>query len=117
VERLFFDLETPRNSWRSLALCKQVEQAASHVLVEECEDPCLDGACVVQVQPAAEGGPLVVTVVLAPGQGVEIVPRAFEALTAMSGAFRAAVAGWIHRKRVPELIFRVVLWGGDDAPR
>ena len=115
AERLFFDLEAPRRNWKSLSLCKQVAQAASHVLSEECQDPCLNGACVVEVEQLPDGGRLVVSVVLAPGRNVEDVLRAHQALTSMSPLFRSAAASWIRRKRVPELAFRVLVWGNDAA--
>jgi hypothetical protein len=50
-----------------------------------------------------------VTVVLAPGNGVESLDRGRAALLGRTASFREEVARTVHRKRAPEIVFDVRL--------
>jgi hypothetical protein len=100
-----------RGEWKVRQLCKQVERAAAMALASECADEALNGAAVASVEPAPDAGRLMVSVVLAPGAGVDRLERARAALLARGAVFRTEVARSVHRKRVPEIVFEVCLSG------
>lgn len=90
-------------------LCRQVSEALQAGLSGECADEVLQQVWVRSVDPAAEASRLVVTVSL-PG---EVNPA--EALARLEGArglLRTLVASAIHRKKVPDLAFRIA--GPED---
>ncbi len=101
-----------RGNRKVLQLCKQVERAAAVTLASVCESDSLLGASVAAVEPAPDSGRLMVTVVLAPGKGVEDIPEARSVLLRSRAAFREEVARSVHRKRVPEIVFDVRLTEG-----
>jgi hypothetical protein len=107
--RFFGEADRPRRSWKALQLCKQVERAAALTLAGVGESNSLLGASVASVEPAPDPGRLMVTVILAAGKGVEDIAEASAALRQSTAAFREDVARWIHRKRVPEIVFDVRL--------
>jgi ribosome-binding factor A len=111
-DRLFFDLERPRRDHKLPQMCKQIERAANEVLMGEMADEVWTGACVAAVEPAPDASRLAVIVVLPAGTGDEQVVRAEAALRRAAPAFRRAAAAAIHRKRTPELAFRVLVAGG-----
>lgn len=93
-----------KNDWKDRRLCRQVLEAIQAGLGGECGDALLQGLRVSSVDPAPDASRLAVTVEV-PGDG-----NPAEALARLEGArglLRAIVASAIHRKRVPELVFRV----------
>ena len=98
-----------RGNWKTLQLCKQVERAAAVALASECGTGVLLGAVVASVEPAPDAGRLRVTVVLAPGKGVDRLEEGRTALLDRKAAFRGEVARSVHRKRIPEVVFDVRL--------
>ena len=90
-----------------LQLCKQVERAAADVLAGECAEESLLSAWVAEVRPAPNASRLAIVVVLGQGSGSVIEARA--ALQHASPRFRSEVARSIFRKRVPDIVFEVVV--------
>lgn len=105
---LFFDLESPRPRHRERALCRQAQEALVLALAQETSDPRLDGAWVASVDPAP-GRRLLVSLVLPSGAGIAGIEAAFVALGDKKPWLRAEVARAVHRKRAPDLAFRVLL--------
>jgi ribosome-binding factor A len=93
-----------KNDWKDRRLCRQVLEAVQTGLSGQCGDDVLQSLWVSSVVPAPDASRLAVTVV--PPEG----GNPAEALARLEGArglLRAIVASAIHRKRVPELLFRV----------
>jgi hypothetical protein len=110
VDRFFGDGGRSRKgSWKALQLCKQVERVASLALEGEWVDGALLGAVVASVEPAPDESRLRVVIVLAPDGGKAGFEHARVALLGLSARLRSEVARWIHRKRVPEIVFDVRL--------
>lgn len=110
--RFFGEAEHSRKGDRKvLQLCKQVEQSAAFTLASVCESDALLGAAVAIVEPAPDAGRLMVSVVLASGKGTEDATEAKTVLLRSTAAFREELGRYIHRKRVPDLVFEVWLAG------
>jgi ribosome-binding factor A len=115
AERFFFDLESARPDHRVRSLCRQAQEAVWMAMAEMELDARLEGAWVASVDPAPGPERLLVTVVLPASAAMAEVEEAFVALMEAKGELRAAVARGIHRKRVPDLAFRVVLEGPHEG--
>jgi ribosome-binding factor A len=101
-------LPVQRCGRKTLQLCRQVERALNYVLAGECDDDVLRDLTIVSVEPAPDASRMMVTV--APSMpGTCDLPRILEHLQNASGMLRSFVAASIHRKRAPELAFRVAL--------
>ena len=98
-----------KGDFKTEQLCKQVERAASLALAVQSLGDVLAGAVVAAVEPAPDASRLRITVVLAPGRGVDDLGEAWAALSRATPGFRAEVARSISRKRVPELTWGVRL--------
>src|SRR5262245_29790635 len=99
---------SPRRGGRkTLQLCSQVAETLSSVLAGECGDEVLRDLTVVEVMPAPDERQLLVT--LAPAVSAAPVEAAtvLEHLHNHAGQLRSEVARAIHRKRAPELIYRL----------
>jgi len=102
--------EDPKKLWdaKTMRLCRQVEETLSLALAGECGDEVLSDLVVESVVPAPDPSRLLVTV--APGPGAE--PRdplvVLERLGRAKGFFRSEVAAVLHRKKVPDLAFRLL---------
>src|SRR5262249_14454186 len=95
---------------KALQLCGQVARTLSFILSGECGDAVLREVHVESVQPFPDSSRLLVTVHLDPAS--EIQPATvLEHLRRAGGMLRSEVAAAIHRKRAPELTFRVALPG------
>jgi ribosome-binding factor A len=101
-------LDAPRLDRRARSLCRQAQEAVTLALADAAPDPRLDGAWVAAVDPSPTPARLLVTVVLPPHAGDDEIEAAFFALGEMKPWLRSEVARAIHRKRAPELSFRVV---------
>jgi hypothetical protein len=88
-------------------LCRQVQRALNLALAA---DGAFDDVFVVGVSAASGCGRLVAHVTVPEGRSVGV---ALEELRARGPRLRAIVAGYISRKRAPELIFVVAPPGGD----
>jgi hypothetical protein len=91
-----------------------VQEAVSLALAGSTQDPRLDGAFVVGAETGAGGGVLVIVALgrAADGPALE---SARAALLDMKPFLRSEVACEIHRKRVPDLAFRVVTDLGEEG--
>lgn len=90
----------------TLQLCSQVSRALS-VSLAACADDVLRDLQIVGVVPAAGAGRLLVTVARSPA--AELLEEAViqARLHKAAALFRAEVAAAVHRRRAPELIFRL----------
>jgi ribosome-binding factor A len=88
-------------------LCRQVEQCLSLVLAGEMNDQHLDGLMVVDVIPLAGTSILQVDVALPPNKEDLDPMIVLRRLRSATNFLRREVASAIHRKRTPELTFRV----------
>jgi ribosome-binding factor A len=105
-----YDRRTPgrRPGRKGLQLCGQVARTLAAVLAGECADELLRDLVVESVTPAPNAGRLLVTVALAPSADPGLADRAAERLERARGRLRAEVAAAVHRRRVPDLVFRLV---------
>lgn len=89
-------------------LCAQAAEAINYAFAAECHDDVLRELGVVAVQPAPDESRLLVTV--APTLPGPCDPAAVLAhIDKAQATIRAQVAAGIHRKKVPQLAFRVML--------
>ena len=88
---------------KDLQLCRQVADAIQWFL-SDTDDPALTELVLVAARPAPTGARVAVTLA-APSS--EVVESAREALAAIRDELREEVAAEIHRRRVPELMFRI----------
>jgi len=89
-------------------LCAQVAEAINYAFAAECHDDLLREMGVVAVQPAPDESRLLVTVaptLPGPCDPAEVLVRLDKAQVTL----RTQVAAGIHRKKVPQLAFRVML--------
>ena len=92
-------------------LCAQVARALSMTLAGECDDEVLQNVVVESVQPVPDATRLEITLRIAdpgmpPAEVAQHVDRA-------SGRLRLAVGDAVRRRRVPDLVYRVL---PPDAP-
>jgi len=93
---------------KTLQLCRQVERTLNYILAGECDDDLLRDFSVVSVEPAPDASRMLVTV--SPNlRGSYDLAEVLEHLERASGMLRTFVAAAIHRKRAPELAFRVAI--------
>jgi len=92
---------------KALQLCGQIARTLSLVLME-CGDDLLRELVVETVQPAPTSARLLVT--LSRPESVDD-SAAHQCVERASGLLRREVAAAIHRRKTPELIFRVVKRG------
>jgi len=89
---------------KDLQVCRQVADAVSWFLAEV-DDPVLTELTVVQVVPAPSAARVLVTLVPV---GADVDPDdALARLHAVTDDLRAEVAAEVHRRRAPELAFRI----------
>jgi ribosome-binding factor A len=90
---------------KSLQLCSQVQQALYWVLGSECGDESLALLEVLSVEPAPDSSRLLVTLMTPEEMTIE---EALENLQLAGKAIRSEVASAIHRRKAPELVYRVI---------
>ncbi|MEA3182370.1 MAG: ribosome-binding factor [Gammaproteobacteria bacterium] len=91
-------------------LCRQVQRALNLALVAQSADGALDDVFIVGVSAMGGCGHLLAHVSVPAGHPADVV---LKALRDRSAQLRAVVAGFISRKRTPELSFVVAPPGGD----
>jgi ribosome-binding factor A len=96
---------------KALQLCGQVARTLSSILSGECGDDVLREVIVETVQPVPDASRLLVTVSLAASAGIVEPASVLEHLHRAAGMLRGEVAAAIHRKRAPELTFRLLIPG------
>jgi ribosome-binding factor A len=94
---------------KSLQLCSEVFKALGRTLAWEMGDDLLNRLLVEAVVPAPDSSHLLVTVSLPAPASAGHVEQTLERLRRSSGKLRAEVAAAIHRRRVPELSFRIAM--------
>lgn len=93
---------------KALQLCGQVARTLQAVLAAETGDDLLRELQVASVVPAPTSVRLLVTLTLAmPGAGVPVT-EVMARLHRAQGLLRGEVAAAINRRRVPELMFRLI---------
>jgi ribosome-binding factor A len=101
-----------RTNRKALQLCQQIAQTLGQVIGWESGDELLAGLTVLSAEPAPDSRRVLVTVCAPPAGGDpdrrDASNEILERLARAAGRLRTEVAGAIHRKRVPELVFRVV---------
>lgn len=93
---------------KALQLCSQVAETLSLVLAGECGDDLLRDLLVDSVVPYPTSVRLMVTLVPAVSSPVDSLPQMVQRLERHRTQLRGAVASAIHRRKAPELIFRVL---------
>jgi ribosome-binding factor A len=91
---------------KALQLCGQVADTLALVL-GECGDDMLRDLLVVSVRPAPTSARLLVTVARAAGAAADAAQIAGR-LERARGKLRSEVAAAVHRRKTPDLAFRVV---------
>ncbi|WP_267687264.1 ribosome-binding factor A [Nannocystis sp. SCPEA4] len=110
---VLFGAALPSQARRKLdQLSRQVEERLALVLTGEVDDPHVSALTLLGVEPEPGSGNLVVVLALPIGAGGEEAELALRRLDALRPYLRSEIAGAIHRKRTPNLVFRVV-----PAPR
>jgi len=95
----------PVKNRKALQLCRQVEQTL-HLAMAGFGDPLLNDLLIVGVIPFPDSARLLVTVQSATGSANE--PEAIlERVRQAAGLLRLEVAAGIHRRKTPDLVFRV----------
>jgi ribosome-binding factor A len=111
--RLLFRTSVRRHDDRGARrLCSQVREALTYALAAACRDEVLQSLYVAAVEPAPDATRLGVTLVVSDPAHVA---TARERIVCVAALLREEVARSIHRRRVPELVFRVVP-AADAAP-
>jgi ribosome-binding factor A len=97
---------TDRKDWQ---LCRQVSESLGYVLSGECRDAALSGLIIDQVVPAPDSHRLLVTIhPYAPDEDFN-PERVLERLQQSLGWLRSEVARSISRRKVPDLVFQVIV--------
>jgi ribosome-binding factor A len=92
---------------KSLQLCEQVAHTLAGALAES-EEEVLRDLVVTSVSPAPDASHLLVTLALAPSAQVSNPAEVLEHLERHSERLRAEVAAAIHRRRTPQLTYRLM---------
>lgn len=100
-----------RTNRRALQLCGQIAQTLTSVLAWESGDELLQSLVVESVEPAPDSTRVLVTVSVQASAGGADAGQVIERLHRAAGRFRTEIAAAVHRKRVPELVFRVARRG------
>jgi ribosome-binding factor A len=93
---------------KALQLCSQAARTLAEVLAGECADRVLRDLVVESVSPAPNSSRLLVTVSLAPSAVAE-ASQVLDRLERARGRLRSEVAAAVHRRKAPDLTFRVAL--------
>jgi ribosome-binding factor A len=99
---------------KALQLCAQVAEALTCAL-GACGDELLRNLVVTAVVPAPNSAHLLITLTPSPAAGPVTTEMASSHLDRAAGKLRSEVAAAIHRKRAPELTFRVTTGAAPDA--
>ena len=94
-----------RRGHKDLQLCRQVFDALTYALAE-LDDPLIDELVLESVSPAPSAARVQVTLI--PSNDGLDVDQALTRLQDVAGDLREEVAAEVSRRRVPELVFRIV---------
>jgi ribosome-binding factor A len=104
-----FGAAMPAQARRKLdQLSRQVEERLALVLGGEIDDPHVSALTLLGVEPEPGSGNLVVVLALPVGAGGGEAQLVMRRLDALRPYLRSEIAGAIHRKRTPNLVFRLV---------
>ena len=92
-------------------LCSQVRESLTFALAGSCRDDVLQSLYVADVEPAPDAARLAVTLVVS---DPALAETARARLALVAALLRSEVAASIHRRRAPELVFRVASAGEVD---
>jgi ribosome-binding factor A len=92
---------------KALLLCGEAERTLSAVLAGECGDDVLRNLLVSSVKPAPTSARLLVTVYMAAPMGGVDAEAVLARLERARGMLRTEVAAALHRRKAPDLMFRV----------
>lgn len=92
---------------KDLQLCREVARTLNHALAWEIGDELLSNLQVEAVLPAPNASRLLALVSFTTPVNEIDVGKAQQRLEQFTGRLRAEVAAAIHRRRVPELTFRI----------
>jgi ribosome-binding factor A len=95
----------PRGRHKDLQICRQVFDALSLALAEV-DDPLIDQLALLSVEPAPNAGRVLVTFTAPTTIDAD---GALERIRALEPELRQEVAAEVHRRRTPELAFRIAL--------
>jgi ribosome-binding factor A len=102
----------PRVQRKARQLCQQVALALDHALAWACSDPVLNALSVLAVEPAPDASRLLVRLAVTDPECGATLAEILARLSAARGLLRTEIAAAIHRKGVPELVFRIEPPGG-----
>lgn len=95
-------------------LCAQVQRTLAFLLESDISDDCLQGLFVESVRPhPAASCLLVVLRQWDPGRSFDI-KSVVSRLAEVKGYWRSEIGGAINRKKTPDLVFQVLLAGGEQ---
>lgn len=100
-------MKPQRRDHKTLRLCKQVERTLNYVLADGSE-PLLSTLMVTSVEPAPDASQLAVTVQTDAPEGQFDPHHVMQVLLGELPRLRGEVAASIHRRRTPQLVFRVI---------
>lgn len=100
---------------KALQLCHQVAETLNYVLSGECDDDVLRNVYVVRVDPAPDVGQMMVTVAPLDPKGAAAPEVILSRLAHATSKLRSEVASSIHRRKTPQLLFRVIAPPDADA--
>ena len=101
--RTFFRHTNHPPGRKAMQLCHQVREALYWVLGSACGDEALALLNVVSVEPAPDTTRMLVTLAVPEEMTFE---EATKRLHRVAGTLRREVAGAIHRRKVPDLVYR-----------
>jgi len=101
------DRPRPVYNRKALQLCSQIAETLHCVLQGECDDEVLRDLLVQSVEPAPDSTRVLVTVCLSPAAPDRTPVEVLERLHQAYGTLRSEIASAIHRRKTPELMFRL----------
>ena len=105
----FKPVRNRRDNRKDWQVCRQVFETLNYVLSGDSHDDVLRSLLVCEVVPAPDATRLLVTVQPLDVDGGTDLAVILQRLQQATGRLRAEVARSISRRKVPELVFRVVL--------
>jgi ribosome-binding factor A len=90
---------------KDLQVCRQVHDVLSLALAEV-DDPVIDQLALISVEPAPGAGRVLVTFAAPASVDPDV---ALERIRELGPELREEVAAEVHRRRAPELVFRIAL--------
>ena len=112
----FKPVRNRRDNRKDWQVCRQVFETLNYVLSGDSHDDVLRSLLVCEVVPAPDATRLLVTVQPLDVDGGTDLAVILQRLQQATGRLRAEVARSISRRKVPELVFRVI-WNDRSATK